>query len=184
MPLYDYSCRAESCGITFEALVLSQDDRDSVCCPRCESRSIEQLPTTFTTRMSASSSAALDIKRGPCHNPFENLTLHHIHDEQGKPVKVNSRRELEAAEKRYGFVHALSHSLTMEQLDTPPQHEKWAGDLVAASNYQWRWARDPVERQRMMESRVVTTSVGIAGSRAETLAGASASVASASASGD
>lgn len=169
MAIYLYRCQSLECAITFEALLITQEDRDSVCCPRCFSKQIEQLPTTFSTRMAAPS--PFDFKRGPCHNPFENLTLQHIHDEHGKPLRVNSRRELEAAEKKYGFVHALSHTLTKDQLDTPPQHESWAGDLARASNYEWKWARDPHERERSMASSVVQVDVGIAPTKSETLAG-------------
>ena len=171
MPIFLYRCAESDCSITFEAILITQQDRKDVCCPRCTSKKIEQQPTTFSFNFKAPSQ--LDIKRGVCHNPYENLTLHHIRDEKGKPIKVNSRKELEAAEVKYGFVHALSHALTTEQIDNPPQHESWAGDIARASNYQWKWCRDPEERAKILASDdVIKVDVGIAASKSETLAGA------------
>lgn len=168
MPCQIYKCVEFACGITFEALLITQEDCADVCCPRCFSKHIEWQPAVFSSRMASRS--PLDFKRGACHNPYENLTLQHVRDENNEPIKVNSRRELEAAEKKYGFVHALSHALTEEHLDTPPQHEPWAGDIVAASGYEWKWARDPKEREKILASdKVVKLDVGIAASREETL---------------
>ncbi len=168
MALQIYRCVSETCGITFEALLITQEDHSNVCCPRCRSKQLEWQPATFSSRMADRS--PLDFKRGACHNPFENLTLQHVRDEHNRPITVNSRKELEAAEKKYGFVHALSHALTEDQLATPPQHESWAGDIVRASNYQWKWARDPQERARVLASdHVVKLDVGIAASKEATL---------------
>ena len=65
------------------------------------------------------------MQRGRAHNPFAGLVLDNIRDEKGKPVRVNSELELRAAEKKYNFVHAASWGME----STPPQHEKWAGDI-------------------------------------------------------
>jgi len=171
MPIFLYRCAEPDCQIKFEAILITQQDRKDVCCPRCSSKKIEQQPTTFSVKFKAPSQ--LDIKRGACHNPYENLTLHHVRDEHNKPIKVNSRRELEAAEKKYGFVHALSHALTQDAIDAPPQHEAWAGDIARASNYEWKWSRDPEKRAKILASDdVIKVDVGIATSKSETLAGA------------
>jgi hypothetical protein len=114
-----------------------------VACPKCDSKNLEQLFSTCSFR---TGTAKFEMKRGPAHNPFENLTLQHVRDDHGKPVKVNSERELRAAEKKYGFVHHASHSLTQDGLDTPPQHESWAGDV--RHDYKWKWT-PPDQRNDM-----------------------------------
>lgn len=45
-----------------------------------------------------------------CANPFGDLVLEHVHDEQGKPVRVTSLRQLREAEKRYGFRSLVANS--------------------------------------------------------------------------
>lgn len=161
MPIYNEHCH--DCGIDFEALLITQDDRESVACPRCQSKHIEVIPATFSFKFAARS--PLDFKRGPCHNPYDNLTLYNVRDEQGKPIKVNSRRELEAAEKKHSFVHALSHAMTRDQLDTPPTNESWAGDIRVSSGYEWKWQRDPSKQKD-----VSGVSIGAVTSHKETLA--------------
>jgi hypothetical protein len=53
---------------------------------------------------------------------------------------------LHDAEKKYGFVHAASHSMTRDSLDAPPQHESWAGDV--RHGYKWKWT-PPEQRDDM-----------------------------------
>lgn len=75
-----------------------------------------------------------------CKNVFDNFTLQHVKDESGKKVTVNSLKELRAAEKKYNFALAVA-SDDGGKADTPPQHEKWAGDI--AHDYERKWQRDP-----------------------------------------
>ena len=89
-------------------------------CPYCESEATIQLISLCSFRMKEK---GFEIKRGAAHNAFENLTLEHVRGEDGKPITVNSERELHAAESKYGFVHAASWGLEKE----PPKHEEWAG---------------------------------------------------------
>jgi hypothetical protein len=103
-----------------------------------------------------------EIKRGAAQNPFENLTLQHIRGEDGKPIKVNSERELRAAEKRYGFVHNASWGMEKE----PPQHEKWGGDI--RHGYRRKFNRDPAAYDGPEGHKGVST--GIAKSAKDTLA--------------
>jgi putative FmdB family regulatory protein len=130
MPCYDEQCR--DCGTTFEIVVLSFSAPRP--CPECGSNNTEQLVSVPHFRMGQ---RRFEIKRGPSHNPYQNLTLTHVHDENHKPITVNSERELHAAEKRYGFTHAASWGLEKE----PPQHEKWAGDIT--HGYERKFNRDP-----------------------------------------
>jgi hypothetical protein len=145
VPIFIYKCK---CGIEFEALVLSTSQLTLVSCPRCESKEIEIVPSTFSFKFKSS---PMGPYRGPASNPFENLTLQHVRDENNKPVKVNSLSELRAAEKRHGFVHAFSNSLTQESIDNPPQHEQWAGDI--RHDYQWKWT--PPDQRDDMEGVTV-----------------------------
>lgn len=103
-------------------------------CPRCGSRETEELISLCSFRMGKTQ---FSIKRGAGHNAFQNLTLQNVHDEFGKPVTVNSERELRSAEKRYGFIHSASWGLE----NKPPQHDEGAGKLV--NNYQTKWNHDP-----------------------------------------
>ena len=100
-----------------------------------------------------------EMKRGACHNPYENLVLENIRDEKGKPVRVNSAKELADAEKKYNFIHAASHGLENEA----PQHDTGAGDITR--DYKWKWQKDP-EKQKDRKG----VDVGIAPEVAATLA--------------
>jgi hypothetical protein len=55
-------------------------------------------------------------------NPWSDLTLQHIHDEQGKPIRVTSIHQLREAEKRYEFKHHLANS-NSEHFNIPPTHK-------------------------------------------------------------
>jgi putative FmdB family regulatory protein len=138
MPLYEYSCK--DCGIEFEALVLSARMLEQIDCPKCLSKSIELLASTFSFKFQDN---ALGSYRGSCSNPYENLTLQHVRNEQGEPVKVNSLKELREAEKKYNFTHAVSSD---DHIDLPPQNESWAGDV--RHGYKWKWT-PPEDRNDM-----------------------------------
>lgn len=45
MPIYEYLCR--SCGREFGKLVLSEEDRKSLACPKCGGRDLERLMSRF-----------------------------------------------------------------------------------------------------------------------------------------
>lgn len=168
MPILVHRCLAEGCGIEFEAILILKEDWDAVCCPRCESKRIEWVPATFAMKIKE----IMQSYRGPCSNPYEGLTLQHVRDKENKPITVNSLKELRVAEKEHQFVHAFSAADRQESIDTPPQHESWAGDLAQAAKYQWKWARDPKDRARVMASDVVTVDVGNVASAKDTLIGA------------
>jgi len=55
-----------------------------------------------------------------CVNPYADMILTHVHDESGKPLRVTSKRQLLAAEKRYGF-RSLVANYNSENFDKPPQ---------------------------------------------------------------
>jgi putative FmdB family regulatory protein len=156
MPCYDERCK--DCGITFEAIVLSFSAARP--CPECGSEDTEQMVSIPHFRTAPRKH---EIKRGAAHNPYAGLTLQHVRGEDGKPITVNSERELHEAEKRHGFVHAASWGMEKE----PPQHEKWAGDLT--HGYEKKWARDPAAYTRPDASKGVST--GVAANANETLAG-------------
>lgn len=58
-----------------------------------------------------------------CVNPYADLRLDHVLDEENKPVRVTSRRQLEQAEKRYNFRSLVAHTMS-ENFDKPPQQRK------------------------------------------------------------
>jgi len=155
MPCYDERCR--DCGITFEAIVLSFSAPRP--CPECGSEDTEQLISVPHFRIRARS---FEMKRGQSHNPYDGLTLQHVRGEDGKPITVNSERELHAAENRYGFVHNASWGMEKE----PPQHEKWGGDLT--HGYKKKFNRDPAAYKSEAARKGVST--GIAANAGETLA--------------
>src|ERR1700685_1669200 len=154
MPCYDQRCT--ECDTIFEAIVLSFTAPRP--CPECGSLATDQLLSMPNFRIAA---RKFEVKRGACQNPYENLTLQHIRGDDGKPIKVNSERELRAAEKKFGFIHNASWGMEKE----PPQHEKDAGNI--ARDYKWKFAKDPEERKRNGSKGVST---GVVGSAAETLA--------------
>lgn len=98
-------------------------------------------------------------------NAFEGFTLDHVKDEHGHKVKVNSLRELRAAEKRYNFALAVA-SDDGGTADKPPQHEPWAGDIAHSTNRVWN--RDPAAYKDGRGTKGVST--GIAKSANDTLA--------------
>lgn len=155
MPVYDQLC--VECGTQFE--IITGSFAAPRPCPCCESLSTEQQISLPNFRIAQ---RRHEIKRGPAHNPYDGLTLSHIRDEQGKPVKVNTEAELHAAEKRHNFVHAASWGMA----DKPPAHEPWAGDI--AHDYNRKFNRDPAAYQAPAAKQGV--SAGVAASRSETLA--------------
>ena len=53
-------------------------------------------------------------------NMFSDLTLAHVLDEQGKPVRVTSRRQLHEVERRYHFRSVVAHE-NEANFDRAPQ---------------------------------------------------------------
>lgn len=45
MPLYEFEC--SSCGERFEKLMAAADKVNTVECPKCDSRSVERIPSAF-----------------------------------------------------------------------------------------------------------------------------------------
>lgn len=56
-------------------------------------------------------------------NPYSDLTLDHCLDDQNRPVRVTSRRQLEQAEKKYHFKSLVANQWE-ENFDKPPQQRK------------------------------------------------------------
>ncbi|NPA48487.1 MAG: zinc ribbon domain-containing protein [Thermodesulfobacteria bacterium] len=49
MPIYEFVCK--DCRTTFETLCFSQRDLEETRCPRCGSRNVGKLLSTFSSRM-------------------------------------------------------------------------------------------------------------------------------------
>jgi hypothetical protein len=56
---------------------------------------------------------------------FSDLTLDHIHDSAGKPVRVTSLRQLRQAEKDYNFVHRVAN-YDGANIDIPEQQRSYS----------------------------------------------------------
>ena len=126
MALYAQICSA--CGHEFEIIRTRYEDPRP--CPECHSLDTDQVITAAVFKFVARD---YGIKRGPSHNPYQNLTLQHIRGEDGKPITVNSEAELHAAEKKYNFIHAASYGAEKEA----PQHASWAGDITHGKPRIW-----------------------------------------------
>ena len=61
-----------------------------------------------------------------CVNPYSDLTLTHVHNERGEPVRVTSKRQLLEAEKRYHFKSVVAN-MNSENFDKPPVGDPCAG---------------------------------------------------------
>jgi hypothetical protein len=69
-------------------------------------------------------------------NLFSDLTLEHVHDERGKPIRVTSIHQLREAEKRYQFSHHVANSME-KNFETPRQQRTYS----VADLYQRKFAR-------------------------------------------
>jgi hypothetical protein len=98
-------------------------------------------------------------------NTFEGFTVQNVHDENHKPIKVNSLKELREKEKQYNF---YLNCATDDNGDTSkaPQHEPWAGDL--RHGYTKKWNRNPEAYETAESKRGLST--GVAMSPKDTLA--------------
>jgi len=67
MPIFEYECG--KCGSTFEKLVRSSDPADTVACPGCGSKKVEQLYSAFSGRTKSASGATRSLSSGcgSCH---------------------------------------------------------------------------------------------------------------------
>lgn len=132
MPLREYGCH--ECGVKFEVLIVGDKVAE---CPRCGPEGdLEELVSTFA--MSFSTTLA---RRGRCANMYENFTVPHVRDKRtGKPIVVNSLKELRAAEKEHHFAYALASDDNALKSEAP-LNTPWAGDI--RHDYNWKWARDP-----------------------------------------
>jgi putative FmdB family regulatory protein len=56
MPIYEYRCK--DCEKVFETFVSSISDADTVVCKKCESKNVVKQISSFSSRMSGSTSGA------------------------------------------------------------------------------------------------------------------------------
>lgn len=72
------------------------------------------------------------------------ITLQHVHNEFGQPIKVENIRQLSAAEKRYGFESVVLNS-DAQNFDDPPQQKR----VSVADLHNWKFSN----RKRFSECR-------------------------------
>ena len=68
-------------------------------------------------------------------NPYD-LTLDHVHDHSGQPLRVSSLRQLQAAEKEFQFKSLVANE-NENRFDEPPQHKP--RDLFDAMTDENKW---------------------------------------------
>ena len=76
-------------------------------------------------------------------NPFGDLRLEHIYDEAGKPIRVTSLRQLQAAESRYNFASVVGN-MDAANVDTPPQQRH----MEVADMYKFKFNRRMADEHR------------------------------------
>ena len=62
-------------------------------------------------------------------NPYGDLTLQHVHDENGKPLRVTSARQLREAETRYNFSSVVANQDSKNFDTPPPSHQRHVGEF-------------------------------------------------------
>jgi hypothetical protein len=88
--------------------------------------------------------------RESVHNPFANLELTHATDESGQPVRVTSLRQLQAAERRYGFKSLVANEREAD-FDKPPQTRD--KDLFEATSESGGWLYPEIAQDMIRELR-------------------------------
>lgn len=88
--------------------------------------------------------------KATCHNPFSDLTLEHVHDEQGRPLRVTSSRQLREAEKKYHFRSVVAHT-DEANFDKPPQQQK--GDLYDFMSREKKWLYPEIAESMIKDMR-------------------------------
>lgn len=96
-------------------------------------------------------------------NPFENFRLDNFRSD-GKPLTVNSLRELRAAEKEHGVALAM---MSDDDISKPPQHDADAGMLHRGYRKKWNRDESAYSPERVAEA---SKGVGVVRDRSETLA--------------
>lgn len=56
MPIYEFKCT--ECSEFFELLVIGEDDKTEMCCPKCKSEKFERVMSTTNYSMTGSGSGA------------------------------------------------------------------------------------------------------------------------------
>ena len=69
--------------------------------------------------------------------------MDHVHDEYGKPIRVTSLRQLQAAESRYNFASVVGN-MDDANVNTPPQQRK----IQVADLYPFKFNRRLADEQR------------------------------------
>lgn len=78
------------------------------------------------------------------------MELEHAHDEFGQPVRVSSLRQLQAAERRYGFKSLVANEREAD-FDKPPQHRP--KDLMEATSAAGGWLYPEIAESMIQELR-------------------------------
>ena len=96
-------------------------------------------------------------------NIWDGFVCQNMLDENKKPIRVNSLKELREAEKRTNSVLAIMSDNDVSQ---PPQHESWAGDI--SHKYVRKFQKDPEAYKKPEAFKGV--SAGVAAKASDTLA--------------
>lgn len=69
-------------------------------------------------------------------NPWSDVTLAHVHNEKGEPIRITSVHQMREAEKRYGFEHHLANANEVN-FSTPRQQKAYS----VGDHYKRKFAR-------------------------------------------
>jgi len=83
-------------------------------------------------------------------NPYYDLTLDHVHDHSGQPVRVTSLRQLQQAEKEFKFKSLVGNEREAD-FDKPPQTPK--RDLFDAMTEENKWLFPDIGLEMVRELR-------------------------------
>ncbi|WP_353740518.1 FmdB family zinc ribbon protein [Desulfoferrobacter suflitae] len=68
MPIYEYRCK--QCRNEFEALVWSERDERTICCPQCQGKDLGRILSPFCTSSGADGLASASSLCGPSSSKF------------------------------------------------------------------------------------------------------------------
>jgi hypothetical protein len=83
-------------------------------------------------------------------NPYADLTMEHVHGDDGRPLHVSSLRELRDAEKRHAFKSLVANE-NESDFQKPPQHRE--KDLFERTSEAGNWLFPDVAEGLIREMR-------------------------------
>lgn len=83
-------------------------------------------------------------------NPYDNFELEHVHDDNGRPLRVTSLRQMHEAERRHRFKSLVANERSAD-FDKPPQTR--VPDLFEQTSARGGWLYPELAEQQIREMR-------------------------------